>query len=28
LIEVDDGHRLGDSLQFIPIAVEKVLSKK
>ena len=28
LIEVDDGPRLRDSLQFIPIAVEKVLSKK
>ena len=28
LIEVEDGHRLVNSLQFIPIAVEKVLSKK
>ena len=27
LIEVEDGHRLGKSLHFIPIAVEKVLSK-
>ena len=28
LIEVEDGHRLGKSLHFIPIAVEKVLSKR
>ena len=28
LIEVEDGHRLGDSLHFIPIAVKKVLSKE
>ena len=28
LIEVEDGHRLVNSLQFIPIAVEKILSKK
>ena len=26
LIEVEDGHRLGNSLHFIPIAVEKVFS--
>ena len=28
LIEVEDGHRLGKSLHFIPIAVEKVLSMR
>ena len=28
LIEVEDGHRLGNSLHFIPIAAEKVLSRK
>ena len=28
LVEVEDGHRLGKSLHFIPIAVEKVLSKR
>ena len=28
LIEVEDGHRLGKSLHFIPIAVKKVLSKR
>ena len=28
LIEIEDGHRLVNSLQFIPIAAEKVLSKK
>ena len=28
LIEVEDGHRLVNSLQYIPIAVEKVFSKK
>ncbi|MDB3871303.1 alpha/beta hydrolase [Euryarchaeota archaeon] len=28
LIEVEDGHRLVNSLQVIPIAAEKVLSKK
>lgn len=28
LIEVEDGHRLGNSLHIIPIAAEKVLSKK
>ena len=28
LIEVEDGHRLGKSLHFIPITVEKVLSKR
>ena len=27
LIEVEDGHRLGKSLHFLPFAVEKVLSK-
>ena len=28
LIEVEDGHRLVNSLQFIPIAAEQLLSKK
>ena len=28
LIEVEDGHRLGNSLHFIKIAAEKLLSKK
>ena len=28
LIEVEDGHRLGNSLHIIPIAAEKVLSRK
>ena len=28
LIEVEDGHRLGNSLHFIPIAADKVLSRK
>jgi pimeloyl-ACP methyl ester carboxylesterase len=28
LIEVEDGHRLGDSLHIIPIAAEKLLSRK
>lgn len=27
LIEVEDGHRLADSLQFIPLAVQRVLSR-
>ncbi len=27
LIEVDDGHRLADSLHFIPLAVQRVLSQ-
>lgn len=28
LIEVEDGHRLTESLHYIPLAVERVLSKK
>ena len=27
LIEVEDGHRLADSLHFIPLAVQRVLSR-